>query len=94
MTETLKSIVALAKLIREMETSLGFGGLNNHEKAVIYALKELESQGVCHDVHEIWEQELASEMSRATLFRTVKSLEEKGFVKRFGGDRNGKYSLA
>lgn len=94
MTDNFKTLVSLVKLVREMEQSLGLDRLSDAEKRILLAMKELETIHSKHDANEIWEHPFVEELSRASLFRSLKSLEERSLLTSEGGERYRNYRLA
>ena len=94
MTDNFKTLSSLIRLVREMEHSLGLDKLTDAEKRVLLAMKELEAMHSEHAVSEIWDHPFTVELSRASLFRSLKTLEKRSLLTSRGGERYRTYRLA
>lgn len=76
--------------MRQLEKDLGLGSMSSHEKAVLLAISDLQQLDGVAKTKVILDHELTTSISRPSIFRALKKLEEHGKLKRSGGS-NGSY---
>ena len=90
MNTRISHLIDLKKVVKELENDLGFGSMSSHEKAVLLAISDLQQLDGVAKTKVILDHELTTSISRPSIFRALKKLEEHGKLKRSGGS-NGSY---
>lgn len=76
--------------MQQLEKDLGLGSMSSHEKAVLLAISDLQQLDGVAKTKAILNHDLTVSISRPSIFRALKKLEEHGKLKRAGGS-NGSY---
>jgi Mn-dependent DtxR family transcriptional regulator len=76
--------------VQQIEKDLGLGSMSSHEKAVLLAISDLQQLDGVAKTKAILNHDLTVSISRPSIFRALKKLEEHGKLKRAGGS-NGSY---
>ena len=91
--EDLAALIALRKIALKMEDDLGVGHIPAHEREVILAAHDVASDdGLVRSEH-IQTHGFVSNMSRATFFRALNALLDKGLLTRAGGRKRGAFKV-
>ena len=91
--EDLAALIALRKIALKMEEDLGVGHIPAHEREVILAAHDVASDdGLVRSEH-IQTHGFVSNMSRATFFRALNALLDKGLLTRAGGRKRGAFKV-
>jgi predicted transcriptional regulator len=91
------SFLALARLrlaAKEMASDIGLSDLNNAELDVFSAALDLHSEQSGFSAAQLLEHTGAHGLSRATLYRAVQSLKERGFFVRHKEDNGSGRKLS
>ena len=75
-----------------MERDFGLNSLSEVERNVLYAIKDLEKENGAAKTGQLLNHEFTSKMSRISVFRSIKKLEEEKKIKKRGAKR-GVYVL-
>lgn len=92
MSTTLAAIAKLNMLLAEMEEELQIDELSYGEKQVLLAIVDCVSETEIASLADIQNHPLTASISRPTLFRALKQLEENGQIRKLSGTR-GRYAL-
>ena len=92
MTDSFASFSQLKKLLMLMEDDLGISNLTQDEKDVFAAAIDLSDNQKTVLSENIREHKLVAKISQATYFRTLSSLQEKGYMEKLEKKR-GVYRL-
>jgi Fe2+ or Zn2+ uptake regulation protein len=84
------NLIDLKKVVQQIEKDLGLGSMSSHEKAVLLAISDLQQLDGVAKTKAILNHDLTVSISRPSIFRALKKLEEHGKLKRAGGS-NGSY---
>jgi DNA-binding IscR family transcriptional regulator len=90
MTAKLQPLAQLSMLLSDMEQELGLQELSHFEKQVLLAVVDCASNAGGAQLADIQNHKLTQEISRPSLFRALKQLEETGQIEKLGGKR-GRY---
>ena len=90
MQTRISNLIDLKKVVQQLEKDLGLGSMSSHEKAVLLAISDLQQLDGVAKTKAILDHELTTSISRPSIFRALKKLEEHGKLKRSGGS-NGAY---
>ena len=90
MQTRISNLIDLKKVVQQLEKDLGLGSMSSYEKAVLLAISDLQQLDGVAKTKAILAHELTTSISRPSIFRALKKLEEKGKLKR-SGDSNGSY---
>ena len=87
-------IAKLLELVTSMEEDLGLDRLSADERAMIYAISSIASEGddTVRSV-ELKQHRLCRRFSNPTFYRTLRTLLDKGFILRTGPRKTGGYQL-
>lgn len=66
--------------MRSLETELGLADLTSAELDALAAAVDLSSSKACFKAKDVVKHPLLSNVSRATQYRAVQALEDKGFI--------------
>ena len=81
MKQHLAHLFRLRDALDQMESDLGLGDLNDLERRVLSALGEgAGGLGEAVAIKHVLESNLLERYSRASIYRSLKSLEEAGFI--------------
>ena len=90
MTAKLQPLAQLSMLLSDMEQEMGLEELGHFEKQVLLAVVDSASNANGARLADIQNHKLTLEISRPSLFRALKQLEEKGQIEKLEGKR-GRY---
>jgi DNA-binding IscR family transcriptional regulator len=90
MTAKLQPLAQLSMLLADMEQELGLEELSHFEKQVLLAVVDCASDANGAQLVDIQNHKLTQEISRPSLFRALKQLEETGQIEKLEGKR-GRY---
>ena len=90
MQTRISNLIDLKKVVQQLEKDLGLGSMSSHEKAALLAISDLQQLDGVAKTKVILDHELTTSISRPSIFRALKKLEEHGKLKRSGGS-NGSY---
>ena len=76
-----------------METDFGLNSLSEVEKNVLYAIKDLEKENGAAKTRNLLNHEFTANMSRISVFRSIKTLEELKKIERKTSKR-GEYIIS
>ena len=86
------TLIDLKKLLNSMEKDFGLNSLSDVERNVLYAIKDLEKQNGAAKTGQLLNHEFTSNMSRISVFRSIKALERQNKIKRNTAKR-GEYII-
>ena len=87
------TLIELKKLLNNMEKDFGLDSLSEVEKNVLYAIKDLEKETGAAKTRHLLNHEFTANMSRISVFRSIKTLEKLRKIKRKTSKR-GEYVLS
>ena len=87
------TLIELKKLLNSMETDLGLSSLSEVERNILYAIKDLEKENGSAKTGELLSHEFTSKMSRISVFRGLKALEQQQIIERKTSKR-GEYIVS
>lgn len=90
MNTRISHLIDLKKVVKELENDLGFGSMSSHEKAVLFAITDLQQLDGVAKTKAILTHNLTASVSRPSIFRALNKLEEHGKLKRVEGS-HGSY---
>jgi len=90
MQTRISNLIGLKKVVQQLEKDLGLGSMSSHEKAALLAISDLQQLDGVAQTKAILAHELTTSISRPSIFRALKKLEEHGKLKRADGS-NGSY---
>ena len=76
-----------------METDLGLSSLSEVERNILYAIKDLEKENGLAKTSDLLSHEFTSKMSRISVFRGLKALEQQQVIARKTSKR-GEYIVS
>jgi hypothetical protein len=86
------SLIELKKLLNSMEKDFGLNSLSEVERNVLYAIKDLEKEKGTAKTGYLLSHEFTANMSRISVFRSIKTLEKLKKIKRKTSKR-GEYVI-
>ena len=93
MPTKLQSFLQLKKLLFLMEADLGIDDLEQNERDLLAAIVDIQKNDGSFDSDALKSHSLISKQSKATFFRTLRSLQDKGYVTKRSGFGRGAYKL-
>ena len=69
------TLIELKKLLTSMEKDFGLNSLSEVERNVLYAIKDLEKENGTAKTGHLLSHEFTASMSRISVFRSIKTLE-------------------
>ena len=93
MNSKLQSFLQLKKLLVLMEADLGIDNLEQNERDLLAAIVDIQKDDGSFDSDALKSNILTSKQSNATFFRTLRSLQDKGYVAKRSGRGRGAYVL-
>ena len=93
MNAKLQSFLQLKKLLVLMEADLGIDNLEQNERDLLAAIVDVQKDDGSFDSEALKSHTLTSKQSNATFFRTLRSLQDKGYVAKSSGRGRGSYVL-
>ena len=76
------TLIELKKLLNNMEKDFGLNSLSEVERNVLYAIKDLEKENGAAKTGHLLNHEFTANMSRISVFRSIKSLEKLSKIQR------------
>ena len=87
------TLIELKKLLTSMEEDFGLNELSEVERNVLYAIKDLERERGTAKTGDVLSHNFTSKMSRISVFRSLKALEQLKKIRRKSSKR-GEYILS
>ena len=87
------TLIELKKLLDSMEKDFGLNSLSEVERNVLYAIKDLEKENGAAKTGHLLTHEFTANMSRISVFRSIKTLEKLNKIKRHASKR-GEYRIS
>ena len=87
------TLIDLKKLLTSMEEDFGLNELSEIERNVLYAIKDLEKEHGTAKTGDLLSHNFTSKMSRISVFRSLKALEQLKKIRRKSSKR-GEYILS
>jgi len=84
------TLIELKKLLNNMEKDFGLNSLSEVERNVLYAIKDLEKENGAAKTGHLLNHEFTANMSRISVFRSIKTLERLSKIQRRNSKR-GEY---
>ena len=76
------TLIELKKLLNSMEKDFGLNSLSELERNVLYAIKDLEKENGAAKTRHLLSHEFTANMSRISVFRSIKKLEKLEKIRR------------
>ena len=86
------TLIELKKLLNSMEKDFGLNSLSEVERNVLYAIKDLEKEKGTAKTGYLLSHEFTANMSRISVFRSIKTLEKLNKIERKTSKR-GEYVI-
>ena len=87
------TLIELKKLLNNMEKDFGLNSLSELERNVLYAIKDLEKENGSAKTGHLLNHEFTANMSRISVFRSIKTLEQLSKIERKTSKR-GEYIIS
>jgi hypothetical protein len=87
------TLIELKKLLNSMEKDFGLSSLSEVERNVLYAIKDLEKENGAAKTGYLLSHEFTANMSRISVFRSIKTLEKLKKIERKTSKR-GEYIIS
>ena len=87
------TLIELKKLLSSMEKDFGLNSLSEVERNVLYAIKDLEKENGAAKTRLLLSHEFTANMSRISVFRSIKTLEKLKKIERRASKR-GEYVIS
>jgi hypothetical protein len=87
------TLIELKKLLNSMEKDFGLNSLSEVERNVLYAIKDLEKEKGTAKTGYLLSHEFTANMSRISVFRSIKTLEKLKKIERKSSKR-GEYVIS
>ena len=87
------TLIELKKLLSSMEKDFGLNSLSEVERNVLYAIKDLEKENGAAKTRLLLSHEFTANMSRISVFRSIKALEKLKKIERRTSKR-GEYVIS
>ena len=87
------TLIELKKLLNNMEKDFGLNSLSELERNVLYAIKDLEKENGSAKTGHLLNHEFTANMSRISVFRSIKTLEQLSKIERKTSKR-GEYVIS
>ena len=87
------TLIELKKLLSSMEKDFGLNSLSEVERNVLYAIKDLEKEKGAAKTRYLLNHEFTANMSRISVFRSIKKLEKLKKIERRTSKR-GEYIIS
>ena len=87
------TLIELKKLLNNMEKDFGLNSLSEVERNVLYAIKDLEKENGAAKTGHLLNHEFTANMSRVSVFRSIKTLEKLKKIERKTSKR-GEYIIS
>ncbi len=93
--DRLKAIFELRAMLRQMERELGLDRLNQNERDIVLAARDLSGgPGDVIESDALRNHELVRRQAQATFYRTLRTLLDQGLLDRASGSRAKSYVLS
>ena len=76
------TLIELKKLLNNMEKDFGLNSLSEVERNVLYAIQDLEKENGAAKTGHLLNHEFTANMSRISVFRSIKTLEKLSKIQR------------
>lgn len=93
MLSKLQKFLQVKKLLMLMEADLGFDNLKQDERDLLAAILDIQKNDASFESDTLRAHDLARRLSNATFFRTLRSLQDKGYVIKSDGRQRNLYEL-
>ena len=87
------TLIELKKLLNSMEKDFGLSSLSEVERNVFYAIQDLERENGAAKTGHLLNHEFTANMSRISVFRSIKKLEKLSKIQRRTSKR-GEYIIS
>ena len=87
------TLIELKKLLNNMEKDFGLNSLSEVERNVLYAIRDLEKENGAAKTGHLLNHEFTANMSRISVFRSIKTLEQLKKIERKTSKR-GEYIIS
>ena len=87
------TLIELKKLLNNMEKDFGLNSLSEVERNVLYAINDLEKENGAAKTGHLLNHEFTANMSRISVFRSIKTLEQLKKIERKTSKR-GEYIIS
>ena len=91
--DKLKKYSELQKQLLLLECELGIEKLSYHERVLLASIVDSQMGDGSFESDTLEAHDMNSKLSNATFFRTLRSLQEKGYVTKIAGRRRGTYTV-
>ena len=93
MSAKLQKFLQVKKLLMLMEADLGFDNLKQDERDLLAAILDIQKDDGSFESDILIAHDLARRLSNATFFRTLRSLQDKGYIIKGDGRQRNLYEL-
>jgi len=93
MSSKLQKFLQVKKLLMLMEADLGFDNLKQDERDLLAAILDIQEDDASFESDTLKAHDLARRLSNATFFRTLRSLQDKGYIIKSDGRQRNLYEL-
>jgi secreted Zn-dependent insulinase-like peptidase len=93
MSSKLQKFLQVKKLLMLMEADLGFDDLKQDERDLLAAILDIQKDDGSFESDILIAHDLARRLSNATFFRTLRSLQDKGYIIKSDGRQRNLYEL-
>ena len=93
MSSKLQKFLQVKKLLMLMEADLGFDDLKQDERDLLAAILDIQKDDGSFESDTLIAHDLARRLSNATFFRTLRSLQDKGYIIKSDGRQRNLYEL-
>ena len=87
------TLIEIKKMLNNMEKDFGLNSLSEVERNVLYAIKDLEKENGAAKTSHLLNHEFTANMSRISVFRSIKTLEKLKKIERKTSKR-GEYIIS
>ena len=91
--DKLKTYSELQKQLLLLEYELGIEKLSYHERVLLASIVDSQMGDGSFESDTLKAHDMNSKFSNATFFRTLRSLQEKGYIAKITGRRRGTYTV-
>ena len=91
--DKLKKYSELQKQLLLLECELGIEKLSYHERVLLASIVDSQMGDGSFESDTLKAHDMNSKFSNATFFRTLRSLQEKGYIAKITGRRRGTYTV-
>lgn len=93
MSSKLQKFLQVKKLLMLMEADLGFDNLKQDERDLLAAILDIQEDDASFESDTLKAHDLVRRLSNATFFRTLRSLQDKGYIIKSDGRQRNLYEL-